>query len=252
MFHKARDIVRAQGVSGLARQSIAYAYRRGVRPCSPNGAPVRYAGIPTCFDRKWSDRLVPASWLPNDMKDEPGYEAALVAALNETVRPGDNVIVVGAGPRSNGSRCRIRRWLLGNIQCFEGSEQYVRLAQQTAARNEITNINVHHAVVAKLIATFGGGVASDLGPVLPPSQLPTCNVLQMDCEGAEVEILREMTIQPRIIVVETHGLYGAPTDLVASLLEKRGYVVSDRGLADAGGHGGRSIAQNVTSECFSE
>ena len=54
----------------------------------------------------------------------------------------------------------------------------------------------------------------------------------MDCEGAEVEILREMTIQPRVILVETHGLFGAPTDLVASLLEKRGYVVSDRGLAE--------------------
>jgi hypothetical protein len=41
-----------------------------------------------------------------------------------------------------------------------------------------------------------------------------------------------MIIQPRVILVETHGLYGAPTDLVASLLEKRGYVVSDRGVAE--------------------
>ena len=41
-----------------------------------------------------------------------------------------------------------------------------------------------------------------------------------------------MMIQPRVILVETHGLYGAPTALVASLLEKRGYVVSDRGLAE--------------------
>jgi hypothetical protein len=54
----------------------------------------------------------------------------------------------------------------------------------------------------------------------------------MDCEGAEVEVLREMTIKPRIVLVETHGVFGAPTNLVASLLEKRGYVVSDRGLAE--------------------
>jgi Methyltransferase FkbM domain len=100
------------------------------------------------------------------------------------------------------------------------------------ARNKVANVSIHHAVVAKLIATFDGGVG-DLGSVLPPSQLPKCNVLQMDCEGAEVEILREMTIQPRVIVVETHGSYGAPTELVASLLERRGYVVSDRGLAQA-------------------
>jgi hypothetical protein len=71
-----------------------------------------------------------------------------------------------------------------------------------------------------------------LGPVLPASQLPSCDVLQLDCEGAEVGILREMTIQPRVILVETHGVFGAPTNLAASVLEKRGYVVSDRGLAE--------------------
>ena len=231
MFHKVRDVVRAQGVSGLARRSVGYAYRRGVRPFSPN-VPVCYAGIPTCFDKKWSDRFVPVSWLHNDIPDEPRYEAALVAALKETVRPEDNVVIIGAGLGVTAVVAALRAGPLGNIQCFEGSEKYVGLAQQTAARNGITNISIHHAVVVKLIGTFGGGVANDLGPVLPPSQLPTCNVLEMDCEGAEVEILRETTIQPRVIIVETHGLYGAPTDLVASLLEKRGYVVSDRGIAE--------------------
>jgi hypothetical protein len=64
---------------------------------------------------------------------------------------------------------------------------------------------------------------------LAASQLPSCDVLQLDCEGAEVEIPREMTIQPRVILVETHGIFGAPTNLGASVLEKRSYVVSDRG-----------------------
>jgi hypothetical protein len=233
MFHKVRDIVRAQGVLGLARRSIAYAYRRGVRPNMPS-EPVRYAGIPIFKDRKWGDRLVPTSWVPGDVEDddEPGYEATLVSALTETIRPGDNVVIVGGGLGVTAVVAALSAGSSGNIQCFEGSEQYARLAQQTAARNGITNININHAVVARFIDTFGGGVPSDLGPVLPPSQLPTCNVLELDCEGAEVEILREMTIQPRVIVVETHGLYGAPTNLVASLLEKRGYVVSDRGVAE--------------------
>jgi hypothetical protein len=229
MFHKVHDIVRTQGVSGLSRRSIAYAYRRGVRPCLPV-TPVHYAGIPICYDGKWGDRFVPASWAP--LADEPGYEAALVAGLRETVRPGDSVVVVGAGLGVTAVVAALCAGSSGTVQCFEGSKEYVRRAEQTAARNRISNINVHHAVVAKLITTFRGGVASDLGPVLPPSQLPPCNVLQMDCEGAEVEILRELIIQPRVIVVETHGVFGAPTDLVASLLEKRGYVVSDRGVAE--------------------
>ena len=179
--------------------------------------------------------------------DQPDYEAALVAGLSETVRPGDNVVIVGAGLGVTAVVAALRTGPSGTVQCFEGSKQYVRLAQQTAARNRVTNISIHHAVVAKSIAVSGGG--SDLGPVLPPSQLPPCNVLQLDCEGAEVEILRELTIQPRVILVETHGLYGAPTDLVASLLEKRGYVVSDRGVAEPRWP---RIAQKTTSECFSE
>ena len=67
---------------------------------------------------------------------------------------------------------------------------------------------------------------------MPASQLPPCNVLELDCQGAEVEILRELVIQPRVILVETHELYGAPTDLVASLLKRRGYIISNRGLAN--------------------
>jgi hypothetical protein len=95
MFHKVRDIVRSQGVSGLARRGIKYAYRRGVRPCMPS-EPVRYAGIPICYERKWGDRLVPTSWIPSDdaiVPDEPDYETALVAGLHDTIRPGDSVVL---------------------------------------------------------------------------------------------------------------------------------------------------------------
>ena len=64
-----------------------------------------------------------------------------------------------------------------------------------------------------------------------------------------MEILRELIIQPRVILVETHGVYGAPTEVVASLLEDRGYIVSHRGLAEPRLP---KCAQKMTSECFSE
>jgi hypothetical protein len=226
-----RDIVRAARRRG--GQGIAFAYQRAVRPCIPFGKTIHYAGILICHDRKWGDNLVPKTWVPDAAcADEPGYEAALVAGLNELVRPGDRVVIVGAGLGVTAVVAALRAGPSGAVQCFEGSKQYVRRAQQTVARNRIANIDIRHAIVAKFIAPFTGAVASDLGPILSPSQLPQCNVLQMDCEGVEVDILREMTIQPRIILVETHGVYGAPTNLVASLLEKRGYLVSDRGLAE--------------------
>jgi hypothetical protein len=248
MFHKMRDIVKAQGVLGLAGRSVAYTYRRVVRPFIPS-KPICYAGVPTCYDRKWSDRFVPAAWVlgtgdPGEQPsyretelsfegtfgDQPDYEAALVAGLNEIIKPGDSIVIVGGGIGVTAVIAGLRTGASGSVQVFEGSRQYVRLIQRTAARNRVRNISVRHAVVAKAIDVYGS--ESDVGTVMPPSQLPPCNVLQMDCEGAEVQILREMIIQPSAILVETHGPFGAPTDLVASLLENRGYVVSDRGVAD--------------------
>jgi hypothetical protein len=47
--------------------------------------------------------------------------------------------------------------------------------------------------------------------VISPAELPECDILELDGEGAESLILRNMTIRPRVIAVETHGVYGAPT-----------------------------------------
>jgi hypothetical protein len=229
MFNKARDIVRAQGILGLVRRSMAYAYRRGVRPCIP-GKPVYYDGIPICHDRNWVDELIPRAWVPHGCADEPAYEPTLVAAMRDIVRSGDTVVIVGAGLGVTAVVSALCAGPSGIVQCFEASKQYVAFAQKTAARNKLSNISVHHAVVAKPIYVYGGG--RDLGPIRSPSQLPSCDVLELDCEGAEVDILRQLTIQPRAIVIETHGLFGAPTELVRRLLEERGFVVSDRGWAE--------------------
>jgi hypothetical protein len=230
MFHKVRDIIRTDGLLGLAFRSIAFAYRRVVRPCIPFGKPIYYAGIPICHDRKWGDGIVPASWIPSGANsDQPDYEAGLLAGLAKTVESGDRVVIIGGGLGVTAVAAALRTGPTGNVRCFEGSQQHVRFVQRTAARNGVTNIVVHHAVVEKAIDVYGSG--GDVGRVFPSSQLPECNVLELDCEGAEVEILRELTISPRVILVETHGIYGAPTHETASLLEDRGYVVSDLGLA---------------------
>lgn len=229
MIQRVRRQTPTARMLSAAYGSIAHAYKRGVRPYLPNSRPLHFAGVPICYDKKWGDDLVPKTWV---YPDEPGYEATLIAGLVETVRPGDRVVIVGAGLGVTAVVSATCAGPSGNVQCLEASERFVKLAQQTAARNSATNIDIQHAVVAKLISGFANTIQHDLGPVLPPSQLPECNVLQMDCEGAEVAILQEMTIRPQVILVETHGLFGAPTELVASLLEKLGYFVVDRGVAE--------------------
>jgi hypothetical protein len=62
-------------------------------------------------------------------------------------------------------------------------------------------------------------------PAIAPDELPSCDVLELDCEGAELDILERMTIQPRALVVEAHGVFGAPTETVRRVIESRGYQV---------------------------
>jgi hypothetical protein len=195
--------------AGLVHRVLGLAYQRLIRPWLP-GRTLIYAGIPVCYDRKWGDAIVPSAWLPDfgfetGYTDEPGYEVALIAALNESVRPGDKVVVVGGGVGVTAVIAAIRAGSSGTVVCFEGSKQYVRHTQETARRNKVTNIVVRHAIVSKPIAVYGQ--ESDFGEVVSPDQLPECDVLELDCEGAEVDILRNMVIRPRVIIVETHGAY---------------------------------------------
>ena len=214
------------------RRRVALAYRRFVRPRLPAAGPVRYAGIPTSHVRKWGDRTVPPTWRPNEVVDAPGYESTLVEGLRQHVRPGDRVVVVGGGIGVTAAIAALQAGPSGSVQCYEGAGEGVEKVRRTAALNDVAErVTVHHAVVARSIAVYG---TEPDRAVVAPRDLPECDVLEMDCEGAEADILREMTIRPRVVLVETHGCYGSPTILVASLLRERGYLVHEQGVAEAG------------------
>lgn len=228
-IERVRRILRTSGVRGLVGRAALHLYR-GVRPLLPAREPVRLAGVPTAYDRKWGDGMVPAHWHGDPAEDVPDYETALVNGLKAHVRPGDRVVVVGGGVGVTATVAALQSAPSGRVDCFEGGREGARLVAVTARRNGVADrLTVHHAIVARAIAVYG---TESTSPVVPPSALPDCDVLELDCEGAEVDILQNMTIRPRVVLVETHGVYEAPTPLVRSLLEGLGYLVEDYGLAE--------------------
>jgi hypothetical protein len=92
-----------------------------------------------------------------------------------------------------------------------------------------SRITARHAIVGKAIAVSG---SSESAPTLRPSELPECDVLELDCEGSEIGILSEMSIRPRVVSVETHGFLGASSTSVRELLQSRGYDVREAGWAE--------------------
>ena len=227
MLTKISKVLHESGPLGLTARATAFAYRR-VRPLLPSVAPVRYSGVQIGIDHKLGDGLLPS--VAKSFRDIPDYEAALVSALKDNVRVGDRVIVIGGGWGVTATIAAQRVVPHGHVTCFEGSLEGVRRVIATAKRNGVhEHLTVRHAIVGEAFRVYE---TSQTGETLSADDLPECDFLEMDCEGSELSILRSMSIRPRIIAVETHGMYGASSASVALLLKEIGYSVSDMGLAE--------------------
>jgi Methyltransferase FkbM domain len=234
MIRKVIEIFRDQGgISGLAKRSLGLVYRASIRRLLPVVGPVRYSGIAISKDRRWGDLTIPVFMAPFMGRDIHNYEEALIGGIRSNVRRGDTVVVVGAGEGVTTTIAAQAAGDGGSVICFEGSEDFARDVRVTAARNGVgPRVTVHHAIVGKNINVYGHKELNKSAKLLAPEDLPNCDVLEMDCEGAEIEILDRLKFFPRVILVETHGVHGAPTDNVRKMLESRGYDVADLGWAE--------------------
>ena len=175
---------------------------------------------------------MPDFLIPYPLEDIADYEQTLISALRSHVRLGDKVTIVGGGEGVTAVIAAMAAGETGSVVCFEGSSWGVQKIKATAARNNVSKrLRVEHAVVGEAISVYGGqDDHSKL--IVSPAELPECDVLELDCEGSEIGILSDMTIRPRAIAVETHGVYGAPTTMVGELLENLGYAVHEYGIAE--------------------
>jgi hypothetical protein len=194
------------------RKLIQRVYNLSVRPYLPwkiavlNGIPVRARRL---FDS-------------NDV--DPTHEAALLEAVRNETSEGDHVVVVGGGFGVSTIAAAERA---ASVVTYEASEEHVELIRESVEINGVTNVTVEHAIVGSAIHTFG-----DMGSPreVSPTDLPDCDVLELDCEGAELGILRNLSIRPRIIVVETHANFDSPEAEVRRELDQLGYEVVSRGV----------------------
>lgn len=223
-------IRRDHGLGTLVRRALFAAYRRSARPFVPDVGYVMYGGLAVGRTRKRGDKPLFDGFLPPDLQDNPIYEKALLEGLRANVRPGDRVVVIGGGEGITAAMAGLLTGREGRVTCFEGDRAGIGAVMRTAAANGVADrVSCVYAVVGENLGVFGTDVSDK---VIAPADLPDCDVLEMDCEGSEIGILRAMTIRPRVIIAETHGFADAPTNLVMRILEERGYAAEDLGLAE--------------------
>jgi hypothetical protein len=63
---------------------------------------------------------------------------------------------------------------------------------------------------------------------LAPSELTTCDVMSLDCEGVEDEIIYNMNVKPSRLIVETHEPLGTSAEDVIEALDSQGYEIDER------------------------
>lgn len=204
-------------------------YWRTLRKVVPR-RPTQWAGVKSHVDGKLFDALL----LPDRFvypRDRPNYENALISGLSQKVRAGDKVTIIGGGFGITTVVASQLTGTSGSVHVYEGSSQQLALCKLVLSRNDTPGaIKIEHAIVGESVCVYGGH--NEEYPVVVGRSIADCDVLQMDCEGAELNILKTIKIRPRVIIVETHGFLGAPTSDVTSLLQDMGYHVQNLGPAE--------------------
>lgn len=223
VLRKAKRRYRDDGLASLIVASFNFLYNRTLRRASPRSV-VKYNGVDVRAGFL-IDRVVPFVG-----GDRSQYETRIVQGIRNHVQKGDSVVVVGGGlgvATVVAAQCADET---GSVTCLEGSEEQLKKVAETLQLNGVSGrVRLRHALVGTDYAVWGEKGDPDL---LAPTELPECDVLVMDCEGAERDILTETEIEPEIIIVETHEVYDAPKSIVRDLLIDRGYEILSTRLAD--------------------
>ena len=168
--------------------------------------------------------------IPWRKKHNADYESGLIESIVKNALPSDHVVIVGGGWGVTAVRSAKLVGNDGKITVFEGSKSQISKIESTIELNDMPDIvTLNHAVVGPNIRVYGDTGNADF---VDPSELPECDVLELDCEGSEVDILQNLQIRPRVIIVESHGMYDSSSLDVIDGLEGLGYEIKSISLAE--------------------
>lgn len=164
------------------------------------------------------------------------FEKGIISAHMKLTQRGDRVVIIGGGDGRTAIAAANQVGSAGTVLIFEGGDRsYLQISRLLDAGGLSSTCSVRHAVVGPLIDVYGGDYQEAL--LLPPEDLPPCDILELDCEGSEIEILRRLCIRPRVIIVEIHPfLFPEEPDWVMNRLGELGYRIVYRS-----GHDGIEI-----------
>lgn len=159
-----------------------------------------------------------------DKKDTfPEHEKELIEAIRKYVSNNDRVVLIGGGRGASSVVAAHQVGNSGRVIVIEALKSLSKQIQNTITLNKVSEIvNVQHAIVERSIHLKGN---SDGAEIISAKNLPECDVLVMDCEGAELYILQNIAKKPQKIIVETHSHFGSTADAIKKILNNLDYEI---------------------------
>lgn len=208
-------ILKNKGISQLLQQIYRFAVRQAPIPrrvAVYNGVNVKRASILE---------------LKNHFPDEEEHS---VSQIKQYVSSGDTAVVIGGGWGVCAAQIAKKVGESGYIIVYEAAEQFAERTEETIQLNSFTDrAEVHHTMVSTKGQVWG---AEDGAKRVSSKDLPVCDVLHLDCDGAEYKILSELPLNPRVVIVEIHGMYGVAEEDIDQIMIERGYDVADKRTFD--------------------
>lgn len=213
-------------------------YRRTLRRFLPSLGPALMNNIPVVFDedmpvastdRKLFDRFLPKNFHYSTDSD---YEEGLLKAqrLAEDV---DKAALVGGGYGISG--IHLAEYHNAYVSIYEAAEDKCRLIRKNIEFNELSSqIQVFRALVGENITVWGSAEGAEK---IKPSELDTdLDLLELDCEGNEVDIIKSLEDYPDYLVVEFH-----PKKVDETFTEFQEILEENYEIRNVTGHDGKEI-----------
>lgn len=236
VFEKVSDKYRRDGLASLIKSTInkvfmktvvppiKYIYTNSLREFLPYTSYIKRNGVrierSKPLDNIFSGALSPA---PSPV---PNYKQGNVGLIKSVAEKGDKVVTIGGGYGVTAVHAATQVGEGGEVVVYEASKKQVDIIRKAISNHGLLDrTSVHHSLVGDDIEVYDGlGEPS----TTHPSNLPPCNILEMDCEGAEIGILSQLSHKPDTIIVELHPhKHPEAPEKSIQLLTELGYSITE-------------------------
>jgi hypothetical protein len=232
-FSRAVQVFKEDGTFEFLRRSAGFVYRKSFRRYLPSIGYLSENNVKTTKKKYALDELL----MPH-LTEAPEKEDGIVSSHQKVTQSGDSVVVIGGGNGITAVRAAKLVGDSGDVTIFEGGKESVDVINDVIEINDVSHLcEVHHAIVGKERNVYGG--ESTKAEIIKPEKIPDCDVLELDCEGSEIDVLRELPIQPRAIIAELHPWnFQDKPDTILEILTELGYELTHRF-----GHDGTTLSE---------